>query len=399
MGQRVMLLHSESARCASQSLQVEGAFLRRVIKTVSIFDCHYRNIIIQVLISQPLHRMPCLVGSWSRHCPESAEVRACEGLASSKGNGLFAKRSLLEDELLFEEDPVCGMAMLMFDDASSEGFCQHCLVWLREDSGKVFCPRKCGAPYCSHSCRDAAHWAYHDVLCPAANPRWAEYVQRAQECGNEYYVLAARALASLRNCVPVPVPQGDAWQQTPWLGYAAPPWWQTMKRPVYDTDDESDSAASSSEDLDSEANASLDRFFQSAVRTQTSEMAEELSAVLSGSSAAIASLLAGPEALGRLMGLVRVNSMAVQSQCYEDSEDGLAKGMAIYPVTSAMNHDVESNCYVASNPLEPQRCYVRTRRPVAAGEELCIDYLSGAPYSMEQRREILQHQYGIPCSA
>ncbi|CAE7864183.1 unnamed protein product [Symbiodinium sp. KB8] len=297
------------------------------------------------------------------------KVRACEGLASSKGNGLFAKRSLLEDELLFEEDPVCGMAMLMFDDASSEGFCQHCLVWLREDSGKVFCPRKCGAPYCSHSCRDAAHWAYHDVLCPAANPRWAEYVQRAQECGNEYYVLAARALASLRNCVPVPVPQGDAWQQTPWLGYAAPPWWQTMKRPVYDTDDESDSAASSSEDLDSEANASLDRFFQSAVRTQTSEMAEELSAVLSGSSAAIASLLAGPEALGRLMGLVRVNSMAVQSQCYEDSEDGLAKGMAIYPVTSAMNHDVESNCYVASNPLEPQRCYVRTRRPVAAGEE------------------------------
>ena len=327
-------------------------------------------------------------------------MRACGGLASSKGNGLFATRSLVEDELLFEEDPVCGMAMLMFDDAASGRFCQHCLVLLREDSETVSCLQECGASYCSHACRDAAKWAYHDVLCPVANPRWGEYVERARECGNEYYVLAARALASLRNCTPAD--DGEMWTRTPWFGYAAPPWWQTMKRPIYDTDDESDGdSASQPQDLDSEDNASLDRFFQSAVRTQTSEMAEELAAILANSDSVWSSLLAGPqasEALGRLMGLVRVNSMAIQSQTGGDSGDDveLAKGMAIYPVTSAMNHDAESNCYVASNPSEPQRCYVRTRRAVAAGEELCIDYLSGAPYSDEQRCDILQHQYGIP---
>ena len=342
-------------------------------------------------------------------CPDALEVRACTGSASGKGNGLFAKRPLLEDELLFEEDPVSGMAMLMFDEAAKESYCQHCLVVLCEEQVS-FCSHGCWASYCSGECRDAANVAYHNVLCPASNPRWGEYVQRAQDCGNEYYVLAARALASLRNCVPASMAGDDMWKWMPWAGYAAPPWWQTMKRPVYDTDEESEDESDAGSigstartDFDSEDKASLDRFFQSAVLTQTSEMAEELASILSGSPYVSSMLLEGPEALGRLMGLVRVNSMAIQAQSLggesQEIQEGLAKGMAIYAVTSAMNHDPEANCYVASNPENPQRCYVRTSRPVEAGEELCIDYLSGAPYSEDQRREILLHQYAIPCPA
>ena len=146
----------------------------------------------------------------------------------------------------------------------------------------------------------------------------------------------------------------------------------------------------------------MDRFFQSTVRSQTSEMGEVLLSVLEGKVCALAESLlrSGPEALGRLMGLLRVNAMALHASS-EDAADAddvpqdLARGMAIYSVTSAMNHNPAANCFVSSDPAHPQRCLVRTLRPIAPEEELCIDYLQGSPYTEEQRKQVLSQQYGI----
>ena len=47
------------------------------------------------------------------------------------------------------------------------------------------------------------------------------------------------------------------------------------------------------------------------------------------------------------MGLLRVNAMALHAFADEAEEADLARGMAIYSVTSAMNHDAKANCYWA----------------------------------------------------
>ncbi|CAK9043019.1 unnamed protein product [Durusdinium trenchii] len=333
------------------------------------------------------------MASWRRSCPEGLEIRPSVG----KGLGLFTTKALEEGEELFEEDPVCGMALLMFDQPNGRRHCQHCMRFLPEtlEGGtSVCCAAGCGAFYCTKACREEA-WAHHSVLC-GANECWANFEQEARECCNEYYILAARALASLR----ADTLEEDLWEQSPWSGYASPAWWETMKRPKYEDSDSESSAShgeSSSADLDSEDEASLDRFFQSTVRDQTCDMGQKLLSVLEGqvSSLAEALLRAGPEPLGRLMGLLRVNAMALHAfrQVGEDEDQDLARGMAIYSLTSAMNHDGEANCFVSSDPDMPQRCLVRTLRRVEPEEEqfgsgLCIDYLQGSPYTTEQRCQV-----------
>ena len=83
-----------------------------------------------------------------------------------------------------------------------------------------------------------------EVLCVEAAPAWQEFLEHAQSCGNEYYVLAARMFASLRHSDLTNTPQGtdSADILAPWADYASPPWWETMRRPIY-SDSDSDSAA------------------------------------------------------------------------------------------------------------------------------------------------------------
>eukprot|EP00913_Durusdinium_trenchii_P004823 g4480.t1 len=351
-----------------------------------------------------------IANSWNPYWGEKGFFRIRRG-TNEGGLGLFTTKALEEGEELFEEDPVCGMALLMFDQPNGRRHCQHCMRFLPEtlEGGtSVCCAAGCGAFYCTKACREEA-WAHHSVLC-GANECWANFEQEARECCNEYYILAARALASLR----ADTLEEDLWEQSPWSGYASPAWWETMKRPKYEEpwfelisnhfkwDSDSESSAShgesSSADLDSEDEASLDRFFQSTVRDQTCDMGQKLLSVLEGqvSSLAEALLRAGPEPLGRLMGLLRVNAMALHAfrQVGEDEDQDLARGMAIYSLTSAMNHDGEANCFVSSDPDMPQRCLVRTLRRVEPEEELCIDYLQGSPYTTEQRCQVLLQQYG-----
>lgn len=102
------------------------------------------------------------MGLWQRRCPEGLEIRPCE---DAKGNGLFTtkalneagsfsccffplpgnkddipllgpvvllleRQSLTQGQQLFEEDPVCGMALLMFDQTNIAQHCQHCMRYL-----------------------------------------------------------------------------------------------------------------------------------------------------------------------------------------------------------------------------------------------------------------------------
>lgn len=363
------------------------------------------------------------------------------------------------------------MSILMFDEARAESYCSHCTLRLPVGPScrPVVCPRACGAAYCSEACQQDAWWAHHEVLCPAENEAWAAFEAHARECANEYYILAARALASLRHGGSVEA-GADAWQATPWASYAARPWWETMRRPNYSGSSTSGGSSSSrssrsnsctssagcnreagkrrggcegppsgtkaeaskerqqqeraeSDGKDSDAGSSspessdcssLDRFFVARVREQTAETADLLREALARGAlptggVAEALLSQGAEGFGRLVGLLRVNALSVQSQVAgqpdgadsrpppSTEQDHVVKGMAIYAVTSAMNHAGDASCFAASDPGGcPRRCLIQTSRHVAAGEELHINYLEGAPFDDAERQAILRCQYGIP---
>ena len=40
-----------------------------------------------------------------------------------------------QGQQLFEEDPVCGMALLMFDQTNVTCHCQHCMKYVEEGTG------------------------------------------------------------------------------------------------------------------------------------------------------------------------------------------------------------------------------------------------------------------------
>lgn len=473
----------------------------------------------------------CQRQSWHRACPRSVEVRPC--LDPGRGNGLFAHRSFTPGDVLFEEDPVSGLALLMFDEAQCSKHCSNCTQrlpprGLPTSASLPSCTSGCGAVYCSEGCRQDAWQVHHEVLCPAVNEAWAAFEQHAKDCANEYYVLAARALASLRHdpplgpsagscgggldappaasssspCTKPPVSNSRAWLAAPWAGYASKPWWETMRRPRYESSSSSCSSRSSGGDSrrrgraekkeegqrergdakslkrgeesrrhgssDSGSNSSskggsgeeegsqassspsLDRFFQAKVREQTAETAAMLLAALGGAltkggvaerlllsssagggaggciaaaaraaeggggheAAAAVGTVAEGEEFGHLVGLLRVNALSVQAAALslraaqqevaplmgavaDNHVATSVRGMAIYAVTSAMNHAADANCFVASDPHFPRRCSVQASRHIDAGEELCIDYLEGAAYDAGERLAILRVQYSI----
>ncbi|CAK0884009.1 unnamed protein product [Prorocentrum cordatum] len=143
--------------------------------------------------------------------------------------------------------------MLMLDEPRASAHCAHCAAPLLAASA-ARCAAGCPAAYCGEGCRQEAHWAYHEVLCPAANAEWAAFEDHARECSNEYYVLAARAFASLRHAEAA----ARSGPGAPWAAYAARPWWETMRRPSYGSSSGSSSAAASSPAADGEEEAASD---------------------------------------------------------------------------------------------------------------------------------------------
>lgn len=339
---------------------------------------------------------------WHRSCPSSVEVRSCVG----KGSGLFARAPVAPGDTLFEEDPLSGSAILLFDETRAPLHCSQCISLLPED-GAVRCPRKCAVHYCSQSCCDEAWWTHHEILCTEASAAWADFLTHASDCGNEYYVLAGRMFASLRHCDGL---GEDGYLECgpPWAAYASPLWWETMQRPVYsDSDSDSshhsviDGSHTGSDNEGSEtcgcSDDSLDMFFASKIQAQTEETVILLRRVLSDANTLtpyVDSVL-NCESFSRLVGLLRVNTLAVQAASFEGDESCL-RGMALYPVMSAMNHCPEPNCFAASDPATPHRAIIRSHTQVDIGEELCIDYLAGAPYDANERERILRSQYLIP---
>lgn len=156
-----------------------------------------------------------------------------------------------------------------------------------------------------------------------------------------------------------------------------------------------------------DGDSSLDRFFVAAVRQQTAEtvglLRDALAGVLVPGCPASVALAEGSEGFGRLVGMLRVNALSVQADrpCGESGRAArgprMARGLAIYALTSAMNHSDQPNCYVASDPARPSLAVVRAMMSITAGDELCIDYLQGAPFGAGDRRRILRRQYGIEC--
>jgi hypothetical protein len=221
----------------------------------------------------------------------------------------------------------------------------------------------------------------------------------------------------------------------PWAEYAAPPWWDTMRPPEYSDSEsgeedgdviDSESAnikdvmpeqaiaqdkstsqschKNNSEELcqesSSDGSSSLNTFFIAKVQEQTLETVNLLLRVLreAGVNTATIEELLVCENFGRLVGLLRVNALSVLAGGKEDGGK-LRPGMAMYPVSSSMNHSYKPNCYVASDPETPHRIMVQTSVAVGPGDELCIDYLFGAPYDEEEKEGILRAQYSIPSPA
>eukprot|EP00929_Paragymnodinium_shiwhaense_P107229 TRINITY_DN73304_c0_g1_i1.p1 TRINITY_DN73304_c0_g1~~TRINITY_DN73304_c0_g1_i1.p1 ORF type:complete len:436 (+),score=110.90 TRINITY_DN73304_c0_g1_i1:52-1359(+) len=401
--------------------------------------------------------------AWRRRVPDCVEVKpAYRADGSHKGNGLFATVAMEPGFKLLEENPVCSMSMLFLHEALREEFCAHCSKSLHQCKGPHECLRGCGVRYCSARCLMEAWWAHHEVLCSAGNPAWSDFEAHAQECANEYYILAARAVAMLRH---EPLEATDSPEEglqkmvaakdrkkclgsrrVPWEVYAQRPWWETMQRPIYSGSSSSGSSAGStcggstaegpaeSDHDDDEAesaagsgDSSLDRFFVSKVREQTSETTSLLRRVFcarsredleagkacdaDGDVTAVEDFLCNDENFGSLVGLVRMNAHALEaprappavdsssaddSAADSSSASAQAKGMAMYAVASTMNHDAEPNVVTYNcGEVAPYRCSLRIIRSVAPGDELCIDYLQDSPYSAQERLDILWRQYGI----
>jgi len=73
-------------------------------------------------------------------------------------------------------------------------------LWHDSLGGKVSPPVRCGrgcdAYFCSEKCATCAEKSYHWGLCPSTSAASASYVQHAKERGGEYYLLAARIIAT-----------------------------------------------------------------------------------------------------------------------------------------------------------------------------------------------------------
>lgn len=335
---------------------------------------------------------------WSRDvCPTHVEERQVAGA----GAGLFALEPFAAGDIVFSEKPVCGTAALYWDEPLASEHCAHC-AWPLSTGSVVRCPRGCNVCFCSHECAEEAEWVHHAVLCRdvPGGELWIAYEAHCQECANEYYLIAARIFASLRHL-------DTTAGQLPWNGYAGPVWWECMKRPVY-----SDSSGTESSDESETGSSSLDldAYFADRVKDQTAETLEMLRKVFQRQGLFVPgstlSRLLTLENFARTLGILRTNALAIGGLVNEEW-DGFRdpseiskrplRGMALYRLQSLMNHRCSPNCRMVAEGVA-STCDVQATRDVNEGEELCIDYLAGSSYSLQDRRIILLDQYHVDCT-
>lgn len=96
------------------------------------------------------------------------------------------------------------------------------------------------------------------------------------------------------------------------------------------------------------------------------------------------------EHLTRLAAVLNGNAHGVGAGAGPDS------GVGLFPLLSMLNHSCDPNCCFTSLPGVAATLQVRARRPIVAGEELCVSYVDLFA-ARSARREALEATKGFAC--
>eukprot|EP00434_Breviolum_minutum_P033373 symbB.v1.2.029529.t3/scaffold3233.1/size60571/5 len=303
-----------------------------------------------------------------RHLPKSnvcalgfrsASAGACLELVAlpTKGDGVRTNAFIDAECCLLAEPP-----LVMIQLASSKretSACEHCLNPLFPSDAMVTCG--C-ATFCSTECLASSMASGHSFLCTGIESTSDLGIVRQldellQELGNigEAIRLCVRLLA--RGAV-----EGSYLA----CGLWGVPWWHTV--------------AGFEGPLSAEALETTDRVLE-----------------------LIGQLMPLPEGfdvkdLATLVGRVRMNAVEVVVQADAEAEAfSAARGLALYLVASAVNHDCKPNCALQSClPMPELRGWavLQALRDLEEGEEVTIEYVEDSP----DRHEQLLEQWRFQCN-
>ena len=281
----------------------------------------------------------------SRVDPIIVGVVSVDNCEDTGGRGLFLRKSVKKGDIIFEEFPLWPTVIGFF--RFQQGYCFNCMRRLGSDSIK--CPGDgCDAKYCNTDCLKMSADLSHRALCVSSNEPYKRYLQIAIDSDNEYYVVAARLL---------------------WM-FPSAPWKYHYHSPIWTDKTPDEHHMSLTDEIDMMA-----RLLRLALHESGSEDGD----------------LITPEALGRTIGMLRVNVLGLR----HDDQD---LGFAMYPTQSLINHSDTPNCrcvtvFGLDNPNSPCLCGIEALQDIGRGEQLFIDYIGNV--SKEIRENTLLMQYGI----
>jgi len=180
------------------------------------------------------------------------------------------------------------------------------------------------------------------------------YFACAEEVCNEYFVLAARLLALN--------PADDA----PWTSLKGTPWWETITP-----------ASADKADAHREGAHQL-------TAMQCQMLVEALP------SCGVSTL-----ELAEIMGMVRMNAVGICVGGGPDDPGDAALGL--FDATCRINHSCEPNAAIVAVGDPFASATVCASRPIAAGEEVTIDYLACSEKAGAAKRAELLEQYRFEC--
>jgi len=284
----------------------------------------------------------------SRVDPVIAGVVDVDNSDQTGSRGLFLRNSVKKGDIIFEEFPIWPTVIGFFRYQNDH--CFNCMRRIETESCRCK-GNGCNAKYCNEECLKMSSDLSHTALCVGSNEYYARYLKIARESDNEYYVVAARLL---------------------WM-FPSAPWKYHYHSPIWSDKTPDEDHMTLSDEIDM--------------------MARLLRLALHGAGC-VDNDLVTPEALGRTIGMLRVNVLGLR----HDDQD---LGFAMYPTQSLMNHSDDPNCrcvtmFGLDNPDSPCLCGIEALRDMNAREELFIDYIGNV--SKKDREDTLLMQYGIDSS-
>ncbi|CAK8991329.1 Histone-lysine N-methyltransferase SMYD1 (SET and MYND domain-containing protein 1) [Durusdinium trenchii] len=296
----------------------------------------------------------------------AAEGSSLELIAlPDKGFGVRTTASIEAGCCLLAEPP---LAIIQLQSSREDTVaCEHCLLPLRQkDAEDVQTSGECSfcrATYCCEQCVSDAWASGHDFLRASSRIELEHLEQLLVELGNvgEAFRLALKLLAKGAMSTCPDATDGRSSIFTLLDGFWGAPWWETAA------------------------------------------LAPELLQEARSTTATILELVQhfiplppnfGVNDMAKLVGQVRMNAVEV----LVPSEDGaiVARGLAVYCVASAVNHDCKPNCTLQSClPLPELRGWavLQALNDLDEGEEVTIEYLEDAP----DRHKQLLEQWRFQC--